>query len=464
MPFWSGNLARTPILLLAVAEATVLFLSVFITKGLFADAEGGRFELTGPLATQACSVAAVMLISLYAMGLYQFRQRIYYHEVLARILAAAALVAIVLIAAHLVVPRPYIEPKVVISAIASAFILLTVIRYIFVHSVDESIFRRRTVIYGAGRRSEAIADLRRRADRRGFRLLGYVAAPGDEIREDATRVIHDVKCLQQFALDNRADEVVVAMDDRRGNLPIRALLDLKLRGIDVIDIVDFLERETGKIHLDLVNPGWLIFGKGFRASSMKRYVKRAFDILIASVMLTFTWPVMIGVSVLIKLFDGPSLPVLYRQERVGLYGKRFDVLKFRSMRPDAEADGTAQWATTNDPRVTRIGNFLRLYRLDELPQIFNVLAGHMSIVGPRPERPEFVEQLAHEIPFYDERHTVKPGLTGWAQLKYKYGASTNDAFEKLQYDLYYVKNQSVLLDLMIVLQTVEVVLWNKGAR
>jgi sugar transferase (PEP-CTERM system associated) len=237
-----------------------------------------------------------------------------------------------------------------------------------------------------------------------------------------------------------------------------------LRGIEVIDLQEFLERESGKIRIDLVSPGWLIFSPGFRSSSFRKLVKRSSDLLIGVVSLLVSLPVMLLVAIAVKLDEGIRSPVLYRQKRVGLHGDTFELLKFRSMSEDAESNGEAVWAVENDDRVTRVGRVLRKYRLDELPQIINVLRGEMSIVGPRPERPEFVERLADSIPYYAERHTVKPGITGWAQLRYPYGASDNDAVEKLQYDLYYIKNQTLLLDIIVVLQTAEVMIWGKGAR
>ena len=272
------------------------------------------------------------------------------------------------------------------------------------------------------------------------------------------------KSIGDLALEMGAEEIVVAMDDRRGNLPIRELLDARLKGIDVIDLLQFLERETGKIRIDLVSPGWLIFSPGFRRSRFRQFAKRVLDVLVSSLLLLLGAPAMLLAALAIKIEDGLTAPVFYRQLRVGKGNVPFEVRKFRSMRPDAEKDGKAVWASKNDNRITRVGNFLRNSRLDELPQVFNVLAGQMSVVGPRPERPEFVADLQKNISYYSERHVVKPGITGWAQLKYGYGATEEDAIEKLQYDLYYIKNQTILLDILIILQTLEVVLWGKGAR
>jgi len=241
------------------------------------------------------------------------------------------------------------------------------------------------------------------------------------------------------------------------------LLECRLAGIEINELPSFLERETGKVRLDVMNPSWIIFGEGFRASPLQRALERGFDVFASFMLLVIALPFMLLAVIAIKFEDGWQAPILYRQRRVGRYSEPFDVLKFRSMSVDAEKDG-AVWAVQDDPRVTRVGAVIRKTRIDELPQLFNVLRGDMSFVGPRPERPEFVEQLEQTIPYYRERHTVKPGITGWAQLCYPYGSSEKDALEKLQYDLYYVKNRSLLFDLAILVQTVEVVLWGKGAR
>jgi sugar transferase (PEP-CTERM system associated) len=231
----------------------------------------------------------------------------------------------------------------------------------------------------------------------------------------------------------------------------------------VVELPTFLERETGKVRLDAVNPSWIIFGEGFRASPLQAVLERGFDIGASLALLVLALPVMLLTIVAIRIEDGWKAPVFYRQTRVGRHSEPFDVLKFRSMTVNAE-QGAAVWAVRDDPRVTRVGSIIRKTRIDELPQLVNVLRGDMSFVGPRPERPEFVEQLELKIPYYRERHTVKPGITGWAQLCYPYGSSEKDAVEKLQYDLYYVKNRSLIFDFAILVQTVEVVLWGKGAR
>jgi sugar transferase (PEP-CTERM system associated) len=263
---------------------------------------------------------------------------------------------------------------------------------------------------------------------------------------------------------HEVDEIVVAMNDRRAAFPVRELLDCRLAGIDVTDLSTFLERETGRVRLDVLNPGWLIFGEGFKRGSFRLQSARVVDLVAASGLFILTCPLMVATLLAIKLEDGWRSPIFYQQERVGFGGRIFRLLKFRSMRVDAEAAGQAQWAQKNDSRVTRVGAVIRKLRIDELPQILNVLRGEMGLVGPRPERPQFVKQLAEKIPYYIERHSVKPGITGWAQLCYPYGSSERDALEKLQYDLYYIKNSNLLWDLAIIAQTLEVVVMGKGAR
>ncbi|GAB3036039.1 hypothetical protein GCM10027098_37600 [Bowmanella dokdonensis] len=322
---------------------------------------------------------------------------------------------------------------------------------------------------GAGERASIIEKrMRREVDRIGFELLGFVPIPGDD-RENgiqSEKLIH-VKVddnFRDFLLENEIEEVVIACDQRRGTLPIEVLFDCRIRGIEVVDILDFMERETGQIVVNLIYPSWVIYSNGFSSQNYLRdLLDYGINALLGFFVLFFTWPFMLITALLIYIEDGrrTGASVFYKQERVGLNGKLFNIIKFRSMRPDAEKDG-AKWATKGDSRVTRIGNFIRKYRIDELPQLWNVLKGEMSFIGPRPERPEFVEELIRQIPYYNQRHNVKPGLAGWAQLNYPYGASVEDSMEKLKFDLYYVKHQSLLLDILILIRTVEVVLFGKG--
>ena len=278
------------------------------------------------------------------------------------------------------------------------------------------------------------------------------ATPRDRIANLATHVV-----------DLHGGEVVLALEERRNALPLKDLLRVKTTGVAVSDYSSFLERETGRIDLASVNPSWLIFSDGFASGRMiSGMFKRAFDIVASLLLLTLAFPVIAATTIAIKLES--QGPAFYRQRRVGLYGQGFDILKLRSMRQDAEVAGQAVWAERDDPRITRVGRFIRKVRIDELPQTWTVLKGEMSFVGPRPERPQFVDDLEQQLPFYAERHMVKPGITGWAQINYPYGASIEDARHKLEYDLYYAKNYSPFLDLLILLQTLRVVLWPSGAR
>jgi len=460
-----NNWLRTPLLLMAVVEVAILYSSLYVaalvTYGSIDECE----HFMGAIAPKSTLLASLGLVSLIAMGLYQFHQRFWYRETVLRVIVGLTIGFVAAAIIYYAFPAVLVDRNVANIAFAYSLVLLLGARYYFVRTVDTNVFRLRTMIYGAGDRAASLMDLRRRADRRGFQIVGRMAAPGDTVVGDRRNVLMtDGRSITDIALDKRADEIVIAMDERRGNLPVKELLDARLHGIDVIDLLEFLERETGKIRIDLVNPGWLIFSSGFRISKFRQFSQRTVDLVVSSVLVALSWPIVLLVALAIKMEDGVRAPVLYRQCRVGKGGKRFQVLKFRSMSVDAEADGKAVWADENDSRITRVGGFLRKSRLDELPQVFNVLRGQMSLVGPRPERPEFVEDLQEKIPYYSERHAVKPGVTGWAQLRYSYGASEEDAIEKLQYDLYYVKNQSLMLDIMIILQTVEVVLWGKGAR
>jgi sugar transferase (PEP-CTERM system associated) len=404
-----------------------------------------------------------MLVSLIAMGLYQLQQRMSFREVVVRLVVGVSLGSLAVIGiCHTALPASLSNGFVCVAAIYALPVLI-LIRLYFVRNVDRNIFRRKTLIYGSGARAASITALRRQADRRGFKVVGNVPAR-DESGRNRELLQTPKRSMLDIALESGADEIVIAVDDRREKLPMRELLDCRLHGIGVIDVIEFLERETGKIRVDLVSPGWFIFSEGFRKSWLSLITKRVTDVVSSTTAFFIGWPVLLAVALAIKIEDGWRSPVLYRQLRVGHNGQPFGVFKFRSMVVDAEADGRAVWATKDDHRVTKVGQFIRKLRIDELPQIFNVICGQMSIVGPRPERPEFVEHLSAAIPYYAERHSVKPGITGWAQLRYSYGASERDAIEKLQYDLYYVKNRTLFLDLLIIIQTAEVVLWGKGAR
>jgi sugar transferase (PEP-CTERM system associated) len=455
---------QLPFALLAVVEAGVFFaalygVSSFGTAPLEIDS-----GLNRDLVVRSLLFAGVMFVSMTAMGLYSSRQRSRLAGLIARVAASVLGGAIFIAVLAYSIPELNIDRRSLLLAASFAFCGAAVVRLVFDKIVDEEIFKRRVLVYGCGKRASSIARLRRRADRRGFVVVGYVAADGDELAVPQDACIPGSTDLLDYCQANRIDEIVVAMDDRRRKFPMDQLLECRLEGVEVTDLVTFLERETGKVHLDVLNPSWIIFSEGFRQGRIHTSLERAFDIIVSLTLLLLASPIMLLTAIAIKVTEGPRASIFYRQVRVGQSGRPFRLLKFRSMREDAERDGKPQWAQKNDSRVTRVGAFIRMTRIDELPQIINVLRGEMSFVGPRPERPEFVEQLSQRIPFYRERHSIKPGITGWAQLCYPYGSSEQDAAEKLQYDLYYVKNHSLLFYLAILVQTVEVIVWRKGAR
>jgi sugar transferase (PEP-CTERM system associated) len=463
-----GQYVYLSIAILTVIEAVLFYGSVYGAVLARFHADYGSItsvtELHGALWPRALLFTVIMLTCLLAFGLYSARQRARLAGIVLRLAVALGTGLAVTAALFYLVPDLWIGRGVIGLAASGALFGTIVSRSIFSRAVDEEVFKRRVLVYGAGGSAAAVAELRRRADRRGFSLVGFVPVPGQPQAIESGRLLDPAEGLVALCQRLEVVEVVVAMDDRRRGFPISELLQCRLAGIDVTELLTFLERETGRVRIDILNPTWIIFGQGFRRDPVRRLTARALDLAASIAVLALGLPVMLLAALAIKLEGGWRAPVFYRQRRVGLLGREFELLKFRSMHPDAEQDGQARWASKRDPRVTRVGALIRKTRIDELPQILNVLRGEMSFVGPRPERPEFVRELADRIPYYLERHCVKPGLTGWAQLCYEYGASDRDALEKLQYDLYYIKNNTLLFDLAIVLQTVEVVCLGLGAR
>ena len=412
---------------------------------------------------KAILFSVVMVTIMSAMGLYQAQMREGLIGYLLRLAASFLLSLVGLSLIFYAFPDMFLGRGILIIAFAISFLGMIITRKL-VLTIDPEVFKKRIIVLGAGERASTITQLRRKADQVGFNIIGFLHIRGEADLVDKKRIINIDSPLHDFAKEHDIDEIVLAVDDRRKGFPMHELLDCKMRGVDVVDVQTFFERETGKIRVDLLQPSWLVFSDGFRQSALRDYTKRGFDIFSSLLLLSITWPFMLLAIIAITLESGIKAPILFRQVRVGEGGKPFQVLKFRSMRVDAEKNGRAIWATKNDSRVTRVGAFIRKVRIDELPQIINVLKGDMSFVGPRPERPEFVVDLSDRIPYYQERHHMKPGITGWAQLCYPYGSSERDALEKLQYDLYYVKNYSLFLDFLILLRTAEVVLFGKGAR
>jgi len=453
-----GHYVYVPIVLLAIAESA----GGAVVFGASAKLLGGDAGLPpGPLLLWMAIFGLTVVAGLTAVGLYQARQRLRLGGAVVRVAVGLGLTATILAVVDFIFPLGIGGLPWVVSIIGS-FVVVGGIRIVTWRWLDHELFRRRVLIYGAGKRAATLLKLRRQSDRRGFTLVAFVHAEGDGSPIVDPRVTELQGSILEYAKANAIDEIVVAMDDRRAGFPIADLLQCKFAGIAVIDLLAFLERETGRVIVELVNPSWLIFSEGFRSTARVEIAARVLDLVSAVLMLVIASPLVVLAALAIVIEDGR--PVFYRQRRVGFLGKPFTVYKFRSMIKNAEAEGTPQWAQAEDRRVTRTGRWLRKLRIDELPQLWNVLRGDMSLVGPRPERPEFVARLSQSIPYYHERHVVKPGLTGWAQLCYPYGSSDRDALEKLQYDLYYIKHKSLIFNLMVLLQTTEVVLWGKGAR
>ncbi|MBN8485388.1 MAG: TIGR03013 family PEP-CTERM/XrtA system glycosyltransferase [Sphingomonadales bacterium] len=410
---------------------------------------------------QLSGYAVIILTAMIAVGVYGAEALRSMRYATARLLVAISLGIIALAFVDFLFGGHNFWRSVLAYAMGGSIILLVLNRLVVGGVLGVAAFRRRVLVLGAGARADRLRKLSLRPES-GFAIVGYVAMTESQpvVGEAIPRAaIHN---LTQHVENLGVSEVVLALEERRNSLPLSDLLRIKTTGVHVNDFSSFIERETGRVDLDTVNPSWLIFSDGFSSGrAISSAVKRLFDIVASSLLLILSAPVIALFALLVKI-DSKG-PAFYRQQRVGLYGQLFDVIKLRSMRTDAEVNG-AQFAQENDPRVTRLGRFIRKVRIDELPQTWSVLKGEMSFVGPRPERPQFVAELEEQLPYYAERHMVKPGITGWAQINYPYGASLEDSRHKLEYDLYYAKNYTPFLDLLILLQTLRVVLWPEGAR
>jgi sugar transferase (PEP-CTERM system associated) len=453
-------------LLLVLVESWLLVGCVYaaVTLRFWGDADtqtafGQALHWRAPL------VALVLVFSMVSLGLYQVHLRAGWLGRLSRQGVAFVLGGAVLTVLYYAAPPAYLGRGVLGIALLLGYLVVALWRVLFLNFVDADLFKRRVMVLGAGERAaDMIRIMRRKTDQRGFKILGCAPVGADPVSISASLLLHPDESLYEWVTKLGVEEIVVGPDDRRGTLPVGALLECKQRGIAVTELAEFFEREAGKIMMEPTNPSWLIFSDGFNISPMRLAIKRAFDLVIALLVLLVTWPFMLLTALAIRMESGRGAPILYYQARVGENGKLFRVIKFRSMGTDAERDGVARWATEHDNRVTRVGRFIRKVRLDELPQLWNVLRGDMSIIGPRPERPQFVDDFNKCIRYYSLRHCLKPGLTGWAQLRYPYGSSLEDAEEKLKFDLFYVKNHNFVFDLAILAQTLEVVLFGRGAR
>lgn len=449
------------VILVGVLDLLLLYLAGDLSWRLRAGQIGMDPGDIGDRFWQLAGHAGVMLTAMIAVGVYGPEALRSMRYATARLLVAVSFSIIGLAFLDFIVGGGNFWRSTLAYAMIGSVFALVLNRLLVGAAVGADAFRRRILVLGSGQRAERLRQLSLRPES-GFRICGLVAMT-DAPASVPTAVARDsIEDLTEYVERLGVSEVVLALEERRNSLPLGDLLRIKTTGVQVYDFSSFIERETGRIDLDTVNPSWLIFSDGFSSGqAVSRALKRLFDIIASGLALLLSAPVILLFAALVRL-DSKG-PAFYRQSRVGLYGQSFDVIKLRSMRTDAEVNG-AQWAAKDDPRVTRIGNFIRKTRIDELPQLWTVLKGEMSFVGPRPERPQFVADLERHLPYYAERHMVKPGITGWAQINYPYGASIEDARHKLEYDLYYAKNYSPFLDLLILLQTLRVVLWNEGAR
>ena len=425
------------------------------------------FQNTPDLAANLWKIALVTLICQLCLYFNDFYDLTLVHssrELVVRLLQAAGTASIILAALYSVAPDLMIGNGIFVSALFVFLFAILVWRLAF-NSVTGSLKldEERVLFVGTGEVARKVARQILDQHEFAYRVIGFIDDDASRIGERIVNpaIVGTPADIDRLIAEHHVDRIVVGLSDRRGKLPVEELLRAKMAGIRVEDATTTYERVTGKILIDDLRPSWLIFSDGFRVSRITRLMKRTIDLALSLMLAIVTLPLMLLTALLVLLEDGR--PILYRQERVGENGRTFVLSKFRSMRKDAEKGGKPIWATDGDDRVTRVGRCIRKTRLDELPQVWNVVRGDMSFVGPRPERPFFVEQLSQQIPFYQQRHAVKPGLTGWAQVKYRYGSSLEDAMEKLRYDLYYIKHLSVIFDLTIVFDTVKVVLFRKGA-
>ena len=409
-------------------------------------------------------LGVIMLLINAWLGFYERHHNRTVTETRARAVLSLYLAVPIAYAIFALLPMTSLNKEFVQLSAMSAVFGMLVTRVSATHSTSSrKAVSRRILVFGTGARALDVKRALNKSDP-AAEIVGFFPSPvEEEAVVPGNQILPRTTSLTDTAKALKADEIVVAITERRGGaMPLRELLDCKLHGINVLDLASHFEQTLGQIRLDSLYAGWLIFGNGFQQGTLRTLVKRLFDIVCALILIMLALPVMLIAAVAIVAENG--FPILYRQERVGLNGRLFKVIKFRSMRNDAEKDGKPVWAKVKDDRVTKVGRLIRKIRVDELPQLFSVLKGDMSLVGPRPERPFFVDQLTKEIPFYAVRHSVKPGVTGWAQVRYHYGATVEDSAEKLQYDLYYVKNHSLFLDLLVLFETVGVVLTGKGAQ
>ena len=451
------------VLALLLGDGLILVWSVYAAMWLRAWGDSAWMANFQPFFPKALVLACMVLFSMHLFGLYTLEPGMGRKRLVVSIVAAYAIATLWLGALYYFIPALKLWRGVFVMAGTLSLALVVQWRLLAQWMFSSPQLASRVLILGSGSAACLLDHALSRISLPGINVVGFIDSEKDGARAvPASKILPKRESLYHIARRERVGKIVVALSERRGTLPLKDILVCKVMGIEVLDLPTFYEQVTGKILLKDLRPSWLIFSDGFRVSNTTKAVKRLTDILLAIVGLVLASPVMLLVALAIKL-DSRG-PVFFKQKRVGERGRVFTLIKFRTMREDAEAQSGPVWAGEEDPRVTRVGRFLRKTRLDELPQMWNVLKGDMSFVGPRPERPCFVERLQEQIPFYTQRLVVKPGITGWAQVRYRYGGSVEDALEKLQYDLYYIKNMSLFLDFLICIDTVRVMLAGQGAR
>ena len=453
-------------LFLITSETAWLYLSG-LTAAYIRLGSGTRSELIDKHgALKLVVVVIVVQLSFYLFDLYD-RRFIGKRRFLFNLARAYAVATIFLLALFYIVPSILLGRGVFVLNMTIGAVLTLGCRFLIRWGERHPtlVSKEKVLILGSGKLAIEVARATLERPGAGFSIVGFVDDKPELLGKSLINpsMIGLSEDLERVVADHRVDRIVVAVEDRRGNFPTGGLLNLRLSGrVAVEESACYYERLTGKIATQMVRPSWLIFSDGVRYSEFQQRVRRLANMVLAAFGTLVSLPLMVLVAIAVKLESAG--PVLFFQERVGENGRTFQIIKFRSMRVGAEAGSGPVWATVADPRVTRVGRVIRKLRFDELPQFLNVLRGDMNFVGPRPERPEFVERLAAAIPYYSQRHLIKPGLTGWAQIRYPYGASLEESAEKLQYDLYYIKNQSWLLDVTIVFETIKIVLFGRGAR
>jgi sugar transferase (PEP-CTERM system associated) len=419
----------------------------------------------GDVVARALVIAFFCQSCMYLLDLYNFRLSQTLGELLFALAIAIGFVCIGIGLLSYAIPKFGVAQNMYYLSILIASVSLLVWRLLFEMYLTRFASRENILIVGTGEVARQVGEEVRKRQRLGFRLVGFIGTPAVQSNPSAGgigEVLGDPAQMDRIIAKHGVDRIVVAITERRGEYPVKEMLALRVGGAQVVEWPGFFEKLSGRIPIDSLAPSFFIFNEGFRKSRILLWFRRVITTIVTAVAMVILLPLFLVVGILIKL-DSPG-PVIYSQIRVGQNNKRIRIYKFRSMRNDAEQNGDAVWAVENDPRVTRIGHFLRKSRMDELPQLYNVLIGELDLVGPRPERPEFVEKLQSLIPYYALRHTVKPGITGWAQVMFHYGSTIDESKEKLQYDLFYIKNMSLKLDLLILFQTMKIVILGRGAR